>query len=78
MMIFSKDTKIARSISARIASYSVSLLDAGKSNRMACFILYPVGALSVKPTPAPVFWEVPSTLRIHQSMLSRSASCCRI
>ena len=65
MMIFSKDTKIARLILARIASYSVSLLDTGKFNRMACFILYPVGALTVKPTPAPVFREAPSTLRIH-------------
>ena len=32
MMIFSKDTKTVRSIPARIASYSASLLDAGKSN----------------------------------------------
>ena len=54
MMIFSKDTEIAKSIPARIASYFVSLLDAGKPNCMACSILYPVGALSVKPTPAPV------------------------
>ena len=46
MMIFSEDTNIARSIPASIASYSVSLLNAGKSNRMACSILSPVGALS--------------------------------
>ena len=32
MMIFSEDTEIARSIPARIASYSASLLDARKSN----------------------------------------------
>ena len=41
-----------RSIPTRIASYSVSLLDVGKSSCMACYILYPVGALSCKPTPA--------------------------
>ena len=46
MMIFSKDTNVARSIPARIASYSVSLLDARKSNRMACSILSPVKASS--------------------------------
>ena len=39
MMIFSEDTDIARLILARIASYSVSLLDAGKSSHMACSIL---------------------------------------
>ena len=39
---------------ARIASYSVSLLDAGKFSRMACSILSLFGALSYKPTPAPV------------------------
>ena len=32
MMIFSKNMKIVRSIQARIASYSASLLDARKSN----------------------------------------------
>ena len=46
MMIVSKDTEIARTIQARIASYSPSLLDAGKSNRIACPILSLVGALS--------------------------------
>ena len=65
MMIFTEDTEVARSISARIASYSASLLDAGKSNRIACSILSPVGALSCKPTPAPFYREAPSTLRIH-------------
>ena len=65
MMIFSEDTEIVRSIPARIASYSASLLDARKSNRIACSILSPVWALSCKPTPAPIFQEVPSTLRIH-------------
>ena len=65
MMIFSKDTKVARLIMTRIASYLVSLLDAGKSSCMACSILSPVGALSCKPTLTPVFREAPSTLRIH-------------
>ena len=55
MMIFSKDTEIVKSILARISSYSISLLDVGKPNSMACSILYPVGALSVKPTPAPIY-----------------------
>ena len=73
MMIFYEDMEIARSISARIASYSASLLDAGKSNRIACSILSPIRALSCKPTLAPVCREVPSTLRIHQSALLGSA-----
>ena len=34
MMFFSKDTEIARSIPARIASYFVSLLDAKNPNSM--------------------------------------------
>ena len=49
MMIFFEDTEIERSILARIASYSASLLDAGKSNRIVCSILSSVGALSCKP-----------------------------
>ena len=64
MMSFYEDTDFARSTPARIASYSVSLLDAGKSSRMACSILSPVGALSCKSTPAPVLREALSTLRI--------------
>ena len=75
MMIFFKDMEIERSIPARIASYFASLLDAGKSSRIACSIRSLVGDLSCKPTPAPVFQEVPSTLRIHQSALPGSASC---
>ena len=78
MMIFSEDTEIARSIPARIASYSASLLDAGKSNRITCSILSSIGALSCKPTPDPLYWEAPSTLRIHQSALPRLASYWRI
>ena len=75
MMIFSEDTDIARSILTMIASYSVSLLDAGKSSRMAYSILSLVGALSCKPTPAPIGREAPSTLRIHQLAISGFASC---
>ena len=75
MMIFFEDTEIARSIPVRIASYSTSLLDMGKFNRIACFILSPVRALSCKQTPAPVCWEAPSTLRIQQLALPESASC---
>ena len=53
MMIFFEDTNAARSIQARIASYSVSLLDAEKSKRMACSIFSPIRALSCKPTLVP-------------------------
>ena len=74
MMIFSADKEIVRLILTRIASYSISLLDLGKSNRMACSNISPVRALSVKPTPAPVCQEAPSTLRIHQSVLLRFES----
>ena len=74
MMIFSEDIEITRSIPARIASHSASLLDARKSNRIACFILSPIWALSCKLTPAPIYLEAPSTLRIHQSALPGPAS----
>ena len=75
MMVFYKDTKITRFIPARNASYSTSLLDARKPNRLTGSILSPVGALSCKPTPTLVCREAPSTVRIHQSALLRSASC---
>ena len=55
MRSFSNDTDCAISTLARIASYSVLLLDAGKSSRMACSTLSPFGALSYKSTPAPVW-----------------------
>ena len=74
MMIFSEDIDVARSILAMIASYTISLLEAGKSRRMACSILSPVGALSCRPTPTPVFREALFTLRIHQPLLLESAS----
>ena len=75
MTIFSEDTEIVRFIPAMIASYSDSLLDARKSNRIACYILSSIEALSCKPTLAPIYREVPSMLRIHQSMLPESTSC---
>ena len=74
MMIFSKDTDVARSIPTSIASYSVLILDVGKSSRMACSILSPICALGCKPTPAPVCRKVSSTLRIHQPVLPGSTS----
>ena len=43
MMRFFEDTDFVRSILAKIASYSVSLLDEGKFSRMACSILSSVG-----------------------------------
>ena len=49
---FSKDTEVTGSILARIASYLVSLLDAGKSSPMARSIISLVGALSCNSTPA--------------------------
>ena len=70
MMIFSEDTKIARSIPIIIASYSASLLEAGKSKRMACSIISMVGALSCSPSPTFDCRKVPSSFRIHQSELS--------
>ena len=38
MMIFFEDTEISRSSPVMIASYSASLLEAGKFKRMACFM----------------------------------------
>ena len=55
MIIISEDTEIVRSIPARIALYSASLLEAGKSYCRACSVLSPVGNLSCRPTPALVF-----------------------
>ena len=61
MMSISEDTNFARSIPARTTSYSVSLLNAGKSSYMACSIISPIGALSCKPTLAP-FWREASSM----------------
>ena len=55
MMSFSQNTDFARSTPDRIASYSVSLLDAGKSIRMVYSTLSPIRDLSCKPTPAPIW-----------------------
>ena len=63
MTIFSKDTEIARSSPAIIASYSASLLEEGKSKCMAYSITYPVGASSCSPSMAPVYREALSTFR---------------
>ena len=54
MRSFFDDTDCARSTLARIASYSISLLNMRKSSYMACSTFSLVGALSCKPTPAPV------------------------
>ena len=75
MIIFSEDTKIARSILALIALYSSSLLEEGKSKRMACSIISPVEALSCSPSPAPVCREEPSIFGVHQPELSGFISC---
>ena len=72
MMSFSEDTDFARLILTKIASYFVSLLNVGKSSRMACSILSPIWALSCKPTPTLVWQEALSTLRIHQPTSSWS------
>ena len=54
-----------RSIPAMIASYSASLLEAGKSKHMVCSIISSVEALSYSPSPAPVYRKAPSTFRVH-------------
>ena len=74
MKRFSDDTDCARLIPARIASYSASLLDVGKSSCMACSTTSPVGALSCKLMLAPIWREALSALRIHQPPLFWSTS----
>ena len=64
------DMDCVRSILTRIASNSVSLLDARKYSRMACSTISQVETLSCKPMPAPVWREMQSTLIIHQPLLS--------
>ena len=49
MMIFSEDTEIVRSSPVVIASYSASLLEEGKSKRMACSITSLVGLQVAAP-----------------------------
>ena len=75
MMIFSKDTEIARLISAMIASYLASLLEAAKYKLIACYIISPIEALSCSPSLAPVCREVTSTFTVHQLELSDFISC---
>ena len=75
MIIFFKDTEIVRSIPTMMASYSASLLEAGKSKRMAYSIISPIRALSCSPRSAPVCREAPSTFRVHQLDPSSSISC---
>ena len=65
MMILFEDTEITRSSPANITLYLASLLEAGKSKRMACSITSPVRASNCSPSPAPVCREVPFTFRIH-------------
>ena len=74
MMIFSKDTEIARTIPAMIASHSALLLEEGKSNCMTCSIISPVCALSCSPNSAPVCHEALSTFKFHQPELSNFVS----
>ena len=78
MMIFSKDTKIARSSPAMIASYSASLLEVEKFRLMSCSMTSLIGALSCNPTSDLVCREAPSTFRVHQPELSGSISCLGI
>ena len=75
MNFFSEDTEIPRSIPTMIASYSGSLLEAGKSKRMVYSIISPIGALSCSPNPALVYREASSTFKVHQPELSGFISC---
>ena len=75
MKIFFVDIEIAKSILAMIASHSASLLETGKSGRMACSIISAVRALSYSPNPAPICHETPSTFKVHQPVLSYFISC---
>ena len=65
MMIFSEDREIARLSPTIIASYSASLLEKGKSKRMACYIISLVGASSCSPSPAFICRKAPSILRVN-------------
>ena len=68
MMSFYEDIDFARSILARIASYSVSLLDAGKFSRMVCSVsLLDAGKFSrMVCSIISLVGETPSTLWIHE------------
>ena len=56
---------VANSIPARMASYSDSLFEALKPNRIACSILSPPWDLNYRPMSALVCRDAQSTLRIH-------------
>ena len=58
----------------KMASYSASLLEAGKPSRMACSRCSPVGDYSRSPTPDPDDREAPSTRKVHHSF---SVDSCR-
>ena len=62
------------SSSARMASYSGSLLEALNLSRIACSILSSDGDFNCKPIPALVCLDAPSTLSVHQSKLSGCVS----
>ena len=74
MRSMSADRVAASSSSARMASYSDSLLEAPNSSRIDCSILSPDGVLNCKPMPASISLDAPSMLSIHQSELSGCAS----
>ena len=65
----SVDTIAASSISARMASYSDSLLEALKPKGINCSNLSSVEDLSCKPMPALVCRDAPSTIRVHKFKL---------
>ena len=81
MMIFYEDTETERSIPAMIASYSASLLEAGKSKCMACSIISPIRALSCNPSLVSVRYEAPSLDRRsvrddHQDIRGHAMGMC--
>ena len=64
----------ASSISDKRASYSDSLLEALKPNRIACSILALVGDFNCIPIPAPICLDALSTLSVHQFKISGCVS----
>ena len=74
IMSLSVDNAAASSIPVRMASYSDSLFEVLKPNRIACLILSLLGDFSYRPMPTPVCLDAPSTLRVHQFKLSGHGS----
>ena len=74
IMSLSVDNAVASSIPAKMASYSNSLFEALKPNRIACSILSPLEDFSCRPMPALVCQDGASTLRVHQFKLSGHVS----